>query len=104
MTGWLPEGAEEWGGRPVAHSVAAAGSRQRAVLDAVVRSATERGSGLKVVYEAVIDDGTGALTLRWIGRRNVPGLVPGAQIHSEGTVLAEEAGNVLLNPLYRFRA
>jgi len=104
MTGWLPEGATEWGGRPVAHGVAAAGPRQRAVLDGVVRSVTGRGHGFGVAYEAVIDDGTGELTLRWIGRRIISGVVPGAQIHVEGTVLPEGSGAVLLNPLHEFVA
>ncbi len=102
MTGRPPVGPVEWGGRPVARTVAAAGPRQRAVLDGVVRSATGRGHGLKVAYEAVIDDGTGELTLRWIGRRIIPGMVPGARVHVEGTVLAEGNGAALLNPLYQF--
>lgn len=102
MTGRSRVGAAEWGGRPVARTAAAVGPRQRAVLDGVVRSAAERGHGLAVAYEAVIDDGTGELTLRWIGRRIIPGMVPGAKVHVEGTVQGNGAS--LLNPLYQFLA
>ncbi len=96
-----PEGATEWGtpGRP--HR----GDRPVSdALDRVVRSVTGRGHGLGFACEAVIDDGTEERTLRWIGRRIIPGIVPGAQIHVEGTVLAEGNGTALLNPLCEFLA
>jgi hypothetical protein len=98
---WLPEDAERWGGRPVARTVAATAPRQRAVFSGVLRSTAARryaGSWL----EAELDDGTGVVTLRWVGRERIPGIVKGASLAVEGTVLDEHGRLVLLNPLYRF--
>jgi hypothetical protein len=55
-----------------------------------------------VRFQAVIDDGTGSLTLRFLGRRTVPGLAPGAAVWAEGTPVTERNALVVLNPLYRF--
>jgi hypothetical protein len=55
-----------------------------------------------VRFQAVIDDGTGSLTLRFLGRRNVPGMVPGADVWAEGTPMLERDMVVMLNPLYRY--
>jgi hypothetical protein len=55
-----------------------------------------------VRFQAVIDDGTGALTLRFLGRRTIPGMGPGANVWAEGTPMTERSGLVMLNPLYRY--
>jgi len=55
-----------------------------------------------VATEAELDDGTGTVLLRWSGRDEVPGVVAGAGLMVEGTVLGDHGRPVLLNPLYRF--
>ncbi|HEX4082762.1 MAG TPA: hypothetical protein VHX40_07315 [Acidimicrobiales bacterium] len=116
MTGWMADGTEEWGGRPVARTIAAAGSRRRAALTGTVRAVgvrrrprragpwpgERRCTALTVATEAELDDGTGTIVLRWVGRDGVPGIVVGASLAVEGTVLADRGRRVLLNPLYRF--
>lgn len=114
MTGWLPEGAVEWQGRPVARRVADAVPRGRAVLMGVVRHVVAhdprqvRGpagpSGRGGSFDAVLDDGTGTIVARWVGRAAVPGVRLGVRLCVEGTVAQLHGGNVLLNPLYRFEA
>lgn len=101
MTGWLPDGTSVWGGRPVARTAAGAAARRRAVLTGSVRAVRQRG-GSSPVYEAVLDDGTGAITLRWLGRPRVPGVTVGRVVTVEGTVVDQRGRLVLLNPLYRF--
>lgn len=112
MTGWLDEGALEWHGRPVARTVADATPRARAVLVGVVRNVvahhaqwvkgpvgtTSRGAA----YDAWLDDGTGSIVVRWVGREAVPGVRPGARMRVEGTVAHVRGHVVVLNPLYRF--
>ena len=107
----MPDGTSEWGGQPVAYSVADVVPRCRTALSgAIVSVSTHRGtserllqSGGGVWMDALLDDGTGVLLLRWLGRDSVPGVVKGAQLVVEGTVSSSPDGlPLLLNPLYRF--
>jgi hypothetical protein len=52
--------------------------------------------------EAEVDDGTGTVVLRFVGRRHVPGLGPGRRVMAEGTPRRGRGVLVMLNPLYRF--
>jgi hypothetical protein len=52
--------------------------------------------------EAELDDGTGILVLRFIGRRQVPGLAPKLRLVAQGTPGLERGVLVMLNPLYCF--
>jgi len=52
--------------------------------------------------DAEITDGTGSVVLRFVGRRGVPGLVPGRKVVAEGTPTAGRGTMVMLNPLYSF--
>lgn len=99
MSGWLPDGESTWGGRPVAWVVADLVPRSRAVLSGRVEAVRVR---VGPRFEAELDDGTGVVVLRWLGRDAIPGIVAGAQIVVEGTVFADRGRPVLLNPLYRF--
>lgn len=56
----------------------------------------------RVRFQAVVDDGTGSLTLRFVGRRQIPGMVPGATVRVEGTPMLERNRLVILNPLYQY--
>ena len=76
-------------------------ARRRAVLSGAIRSVRVRSMSDASV-EAVLADGTGVATLVWLGREEVPGLVPGATVTIEGTVLDRHGRLVVLNPLYRF--
>lgn len=99
MSDWLPDGESTWGGRPVARVVTELEPRCRAVLSGRVRAVRVRvGPRLEVE----LDDGTGVVVLRWLGRESIPGLGVGALIVAEGTVLVDRGRPVLLNPLYRF--
>jgi hypothetical protein len=90
--------------------VADAGPRQRAVLRGRVAWCRleprnlERGGPEGGVdpqgLEVGLDDGTGVMALRWLGRDAVPGVTPGATLVVEGTVLATRRRLVILNPLY----
>jgi hypothetical protein len=80
-------------------SVAEALARRRCDLVAVVTglsAADGEGPGCDVR----VDDGTGALTCRFFGRRSLPGVVLGRALHLAGRVVATRSGLVLLNPRY----
>ena len=47
-------------------------------------------------------DGTGTITLRFMGRTEITGMVPGARLRVEGTPSREGDAIIMLNPLYGF--
>jgi hypothetical protein len=47
-------------------------------------------------------DGTGTITLRFIGRTEIAGIVPGCHLKAEGTPSIEFDRLIMLNPLYTF--
>ena len=112
MSGWLPGGSTHWGGRPVARTVSEAGPRQRVVLtgtpDLGDRPAPPgpggpaRPADPRPYLEAELDDGTGTLTLRWLGREPSRGSPSAPLLTAEGTVLVEHGRHVVLNPITSF--
>jgi hypothetical protein len=50
--------------------------------------------------EVLLDDGTGAIVLRFMGRISIPGLVPRLRMIATGTPGTERGALVILNPLY----
>ncbi len=52
--------------------------------------------------DAVLQDPTGHIVLRWLGREAVPGIEVGASLRASGTALAEGDHLVVLNPIYSF--
>jgi hypothetical protein len=52
--------------------------------------------------EVELEDGTGTVLLRFVGRRQVPGLVPKLRVVANGTPGLERGALVMLNPLYYF--
>ena len=100
------------GGRPE-HPHGPRGPRATRVADAVPRRPLSvRGVVTAVavhdaggpVLRATLDDGTGSVELCFFGRRNVPGIAPGAQVAADGVVLVEHGRLRLVNPRYHFLA
>ncbi len=50
---------------------------------------------------ARIDDGTGELTVVFLGRRQIPGIEVGRVVVAEGVVSEARIGRQMLNPVYR---
>ncbi len=53
--------------------------------------------------EADLWDGTGAVTLVWLGRRNIPGIQPGRRIIAHGRVTHIKGERTIFNPTYELR-
>ena len=47
-------------------------------------------------------DGTGTITLRFMGRTEIPGIVPGCHLRAYGTPWMEDGTRIMLNPLFEF--
>jgi hypothetical protein len=95
----LQEGAARAGCCPVA----AATDRQRVELQGSLRTVTLRPRGGVPALEAELYDGTGMITLVWLGRRRIAGIEPGTQIKVIGRIGVQDAQRVMFNPRYELR-
>jgi hypothetical protein len=53
-------------------------------LAGTLRTVTLRPHGTSLTMEADLWDGTGSVTLVWLGRRDIPGIRPGRRIEVHG--------------------
>ena len=54
--------------------------------------------------EAELFDGSGSVTLVWLGRRRIPGIEPGRSLTARGRFAAFEGRQVIYNPWYELSA
>jgi hypothetical protein len=54
--------------------------------------------------EAELFDGSGSVTLVWLGRRRIPGIEPGRTVTARGRIAAFDSKRVLYNPWYELGA
>jgi RecJ-like exonuclease len=54
--------------------------------------------------EAELFDGSGSVTLVWLGRRRIPGIEPGRTVTARGRVAVLDGKRVLYNPWYELGA
>jgi hypothetical protein len=50
--------------------------------------------------EAELFDGSGSVTLVWLGRRRIPGIEPGRSLSAEGRLAIRDDRKVIYNPHY----
>src|SRR5580698_5551924 len=79
------------------------GDRQVADVTGVLGSVTLRPRGPSLTMEADLWDGTGHVTLVWLGRRNIPGVQPGRHIVVHGRVAQIKGERTMYNPLYELQ-
>jgi len=53
--------------------------------------------------EAALYDGSGIVTLVWLGRRRIAGIEPGVNLVATGRVSCQDARRVIYNPRYELR-
>lgn len=54
--------------------------------------------------EAAVYDGSGILTLVWLGRRRIAGIEPGTNLVASGRVSCQDGRRVMYNPRYQLQA
>ncbi len=54
--------------------------------------------------EAELFDGSGSVTLVWLGRRRIPGIEPGRRLTARGRFAAFDGRRVIYNPWYELSA
>lgn len=50
--------------------------------------------------EAELFDGSGAVTLVWLGRRRIPGIEPGRSLSARGRIAVQGDRKIIYNPYY----
>jgi hypothetical protein len=80
-------------------AIASLEPRRRAIVAGEIRTVTSYRRPYPRT-EIELDDGSGVLLLRFMGRHEVPGLAPGLRLRAEGTPGPERGALVMLNPLY----
>lgn len=84
--------------------VAALPHRRRASVSGVLRSVTLRPREGVPAIEAELYDGSGALDLVWLGRRQIAGIEPGRRLKVDGMVCLVDGRRTVFNPRYELRA
>jgi hypothetical protein len=74
--------------------------RQRVQLTGTVSSVTITPRAGHPALEAELRDGSGAVTLVWLGRRQIPGIDPGRTLKVWGRISCHEGTRLIYNPRY----
>lgn len=81
-------------------AIAEAPDRVPVRLRGTLRSVTLKPRGGQPTLEAELDDGTGAVTIIWLGRRRITGVVAGRAMRVEGRTSLQDGRRVIFNPRY----
>ncbi len=74
--------------------------REMVRLQGTLRTVTLRPRGGVPALEAELYDGTGTLTVIWLGRRRIAGIQPGRSLKVRGRIGRHDGHRILYNPRY----
>ncbi len=77
--------------------------REHAVIAGTLRTVTVRPRGSSPALHAELWDGSGSISLVWLGRRHIPGIEPGRHLTVRGRIAQHRSGRTIYNPLYELR-
>jgi hypothetical protein len=81
-------------------SISAAPDREVVRLRGQLRTVTLRPRGGVPALEAELFDGTGMITVIWLGRRRIAGITPGRSLQVQGRIGVHDGVRTLYNPRY----
>jgi hypothetical protein len=84
-------------------AIADAADREKVQLQGSLRTVTLRPRGGVPALEAELYDGSGVITVVWLGRRRIAGIEPGRNVRVEGRIGVQEQNRVMYNPRYELR-
>jgi RecG-like helicase len=87
---------------PASVPIAEAPSRTRVKLAGVVRRITVHPEHGLEALEALLYDGTGEVSVMWMGRRSIRGLNLGTRLVVEGVIAEERQRRRMVNPSFEF--
>ena len=88
---------------PEAMAIADAPEREQVIVSGVLRTVTLRPRGGVPALEAELDDGSGVITVVWLGRRRISGVDPGRSVTVAGCIGRQGGVPIMFNPRYELR-
>ncbi|WP_084652937.1 OB-fold nucleic acid binding domain-containing protein [Nocardioides insulae] len=88
------------GSRSGVTRVGEAPDREVVTLRGTLRTVTLRPRGGVPALEAELSDGSGAVTLVWLGRRRIAGITPGRSLQATGRIGLHDNVRIMYNPRY----
>lgn len=85
-------------------TISAAPDREKVMLQGTLKTVTLRPRGGVPALEAELYDGSGTLTVIWLGRRRIAGIFPGRVIRIEGRIGVHNQARIIYNPRYELRS
>lgn len=82
-------------------SIAEAPDRELVTLRGTIRTVTVRPRGGVPALEAELFDGSGVLTIVWLGRRQIAGITPGRSIQVRARIGVHDGHRIIYNPRYQ---
>ncbi len=83
--------------------IAELADREQAEVIGTLRTVTVKPRGNSPTLQAELWDGSGSLTLVWLGRRSIPGIEPGRHLRVQGRVATHRGVRTIFNPGYELR-
>jgi hypothetical protein len=80
--------------------IGSAPDREQVRLRGTLRTVTLRPRGGVPALEAELTDGTGSITIVWLGRRRITGIAPGRSLSVQGRIGQQDGERILYNPRY----
>ncbi|MEQ4208734.1 OB-fold nucleic acid binding domain-containing protein [Actinopolymorpha sp. B17G11] len=77
--------------------------REQVQLCGTLRTVTLRPRGGVPALEAELYDGSGSVTLVWLGRRRIAGIEPGRSLIAKGLIASRDDERIMYNPRYELR-
>lgn len=74
--------------------------REQVRLRGTLKTVTLRPRGGVPALEAELFDGTGVITIVWLGRRRIAGIGPGRSLEVQGRIGAHDGERIIYNPRY----
>lgn len=84
-------------------TIAEAPDRERVKLRGTLRTVTLRPRGGVPALEAELYDGSGVITVVWLGRRRIAGISPGRSMEIQGRIGYLDGQRIMYNPRYELR-
>lgn len=78
--------------------------RERVVVRGTLRHVTLRPRSGTPALEAELYDGSGSVTVVWLGRRRIAGVEPGVALRVQGRMSTQDGVRVIYNPRYELTA